>query len=290
MKVYLLCSEVQELGDDDAPSGCRLLSSCSGKRLWLRSLNLAPWPLQPLLSFLQIPADENLNFSIKRYFSSLYETVQPPTRSAAFYCYSTCASPSTHKAADKLLYRYCVRCVWVFWGWGVVTNLWKWRQRGGKALVGAVQRLKLLTLKFLLNLSDLVQVRCDVLRAAAACDGHKEPSDLNAPPGFTWLLNILKGSLCVCCVWSSSYEWWTERVKYERCNCVIKSSALSVCTARRRFFAFTFRRDVIKELWDFFCDHMRLLNIFQRLQTVDSILVVFTRWAVESLLSAGSDV
>lgn len=30
------------------------------------------------------------------------------------------------------------------------------------------------------ELCDIVQVRCGVSEAAAACDGHKEPTDLNA--------------------------------------------------------------------------------------------------------------
>lgn len=117
-------------------------------------------------------------------------------RSAGFYCYSTCASPSTHKAADKFMYWYCLSCVCVFWVWG---------GNGPMKVKTAVEPCRdksCLPLSFYWTFIScrLVQVRSGVSRTPAACDRDKEPTDLNAPPGFTWLLNILKRSVCVVCV------------------------------------------------------------------------------------------
>lgn len=185
---------------------------------------------------------------MKRYFSSLYETVQLCCFLLLFH---TCFAIHTQSCRQVVVLILCKLCVSVWGGKGPVKVKTVRRESSGPSHA----ETKAVYSYVFIEVCDLIQVRWGVSGAAAACDGDKEPTDLNAPPGVTWLLNILKGSLCVCCVLSSSYEWWTERVKYERCNCVIKSFALSVCTARRRFFAFTFRRDVIKELWDFLWSH-----------------------------------
>lgn len=181
------------------------------------------------------------------------------------------------------MYWWCLSGV-QWWVGGVVTDLWRWSWRWSCAETLCDWSCLLCILYWTFIVCRLVQVRSGISFPAAACKRNHSrwQTDLNAPPGFTWSMNILKQvvwvicRVCSVCVLSGGFlpllscEWQTEH-RIQQCNWSITKVQVSpdpsatsdcgVCTAR--FFALTFRRDVIKELWEFFCDGMKLLKILQ---------------------------